>query len=641
MHAGTLWQAVMARDAGWDAAFVYGVRSTGIYCRPSCPSRRPRRQMVAFFPTPQSAEGAGFRACRRCRPADPPGDRRLETIRRACEYLATPHDRQPTLKTLAAHCAMSPYHLQRTFKQIVGISPREYADACRMGRFKARIKKGEAVTEAMYEAGYGSSSRLYSNAAEKLGMTPAVYRRGGVGQRIRYTLVDSTLGRLLVAATERGVCAVKLGDDDSLLETGLREEYPAAEVRRDDVSLRQWAVALLDRLEGATPDVHLPVDVRASAFQWRVWRYLCTILYGTTQSGWRDRAGDRAADGGARRGTRLCHQSGRRRDSLSSGGPRQRRSRRIPMGSRSKADADSARGCGEQWAASGWTAAALNQSLHPVARKTRAPGRQAGRHRLGHPGPGARRAGLRHYAADPHWRRLPDAGGALRRRVAIPEPDRHDALSLRRRRLQVFCGAAAASRAGIADDPVSATRPDRKSLGRAPAVARPLSAGFENFLTSSCSPASAMPSIESKNSRWTGFTLVITPSLGSAIDASLRISPLADIPISRTAIVCERSIRRRQRGSPNSLLKFPIERITVNFLARTAAIISFVVVFPALPVTPTMGPPHCRLTNRARFCRASTVDFTRTTPKVDEGSITPASTTLPAACFSTACFRKS
>jgi AraC family transcriptional regulator of adaptative response/methylated-DNA-[protein]-cysteine methyltransferase len=280
----TRWQAVLARDRRADGQFVYAVRSTGVYCRPSCPSRRPRRHVVAFFDAAVDAERAGFRACRRCKPHEPAAaDPWVEKIRRACVYLANV-DGHPSLATLARRVGGSPYHLQRNFKRLVGVSPREYAEACRLRKVKRRLRQGDAVTGAMLDAGYGSSSRFYERAAPKLGMSPSTYRRGGAGMSIRYTIVDSPLGRLLVGATPRGVCAVAMGTSDVDLERALAQEYPAAAIAADEGSLSRWTTEILAHLAGRRPRLDLPLDVQATAFQWQVWEALRAIPYGETRT---------------------------------------------------------------------------------------------------------------------------------------------------------------------------------------------------------------------------------------------------------------------------------------------------------------------------------------------------------------------
>jgi AraC family transcriptional regulator of adaptative response/methylated-DNA-[protein]-cysteine methyltransferase len=279
------WRAVLARDAGRDGAFVYAVRSTGIYCRPSCPSVRPRREQVVFLPFPEAAEQLGFRACRRCRPRQAKvRDPHVELVQGACRYMEANLETSLTLAALSAHVGLSPPHLQRVFKRVTGITPRQYADACRLGRFKARLKERTTVTMALYEAGYGSSSRLYERAAAQLGMTPATYQRGGRDMRIGYTVVPCPLGRLLLAGTERGISAVYLGDDDTKLESALRREYPAAEVVREDGRLGPWVEEVVTHLRGEQPHLDLPLDVQATAFQWRVWQELRAIPYGSTRT---------------------------------------------------------------------------------------------------------------------------------------------------------------------------------------------------------------------------------------------------------------------------------------------------------------------------------------------------------------------
>ncbi len=279
------WRAVEARDARFDGAFVFAVATTGVYCRPSCPSRRPKRRNVRFYAVPEAAEWAGYRACRRCRPGDAEArDPRLDAVRRACRYIEGHDDGPPTLAALGAHVNLSAHHLQRSFKAVMGITPRHYADARRLDRLKGLLRDGDDVAGALYEAGYGSSSRLYEKAPSQLGMTPATYRRGGAGARIAYTIVDSPLDRLLVGATERGVCALYLGDDESALEATLVAEYPAATIVRDDAGLGRWVDAVLAHLDGRAPHLDLPLDVRATAFQRRVWEALRAIPYGETRS---------------------------------------------------------------------------------------------------------------------------------------------------------------------------------------------------------------------------------------------------------------------------------------------------------------------------------------------------------------------
>lgn len=281
----TFWRAVLKRDARFDGRVFFAVRSTGIYCRPSCPARRPRREQVVFFSIPEAAESAGFRSCRRCRPRSAAmTDPQVEMVRRACGYIESHLNESPTLEDLSSNTGVSPYHLQRVFKRIVGITPRQYAGAFRLSHFKASVKRGGTVTGAIYDAGYGSSSRLYERAPAQLGMTPADYRRGGAGVRIHYTIAGCSLGRLLVAATTKGVCAVRLGDSDEALEANLVSEYPAAEVNRDDEALNKWVEQLLSHIDGQHPHLDLPLDVQATAFQWSVWEKLKAIPYGSTRS---------------------------------------------------------------------------------------------------------------------------------------------------------------------------------------------------------------------------------------------------------------------------------------------------------------------------------------------------------------------
>jgi AraC family transcriptional regulator of adaptative response/methylated-DNA-[protein]-cysteine methyltransferase len=283
------WTAVESRSRAADGAFVYAVTTTGIYCRPSCPSKKPRRENVQFFPLPEAAEHAGFRACLRCHPEQQPAsDPAGERVRRACRMIDRSLEEgeggAPSLAALGAAIGTSAHQLQRLFKRQLGISPRDFADARRLNRVKARLREGDGVAGALYDAGYGSSSRLYERSDAQLGMTPATYKKRGKGMDIAFAIVPCPLGRLLVAATQRGVCAVSLGDRDQPLEAALQEEYAAASIRRDEAALGGWVKAIVTHLEGKTPDLALPLDLQATAFQRRVWRELQKIPYGSTAS---------------------------------------------------------------------------------------------------------------------------------------------------------------------------------------------------------------------------------------------------------------------------------------------------------------------------------------------------------------------
>lgn len=276
--------AIASRDARLDGAFVYAVDSTGIYCRPSCPARRPHPKHVQFFVAPHAAEQAGFRPCRRCHPQKAGHSPQSEVIRRVCQEIDTGREGCAQLIHLSALVGLSPAHLQRTFRKAMGITPRQYADAVRIARLKSYLGRGTNVTRALYEAGYGSGSRLYEQADWQLGMTPATYRRGGLGMRISYTVCQSSMGRLLVAATDRGISAVSLGESDSRLIAALHKQYPLAEIRRDSGKRSKWARAIVRHLAGSNPRLDLPTDVAATAFQTRVWEALRSIPLGETRT---------------------------------------------------------------------------------------------------------------------------------------------------------------------------------------------------------------------------------------------------------------------------------------------------------------------------------------------------------------------
>ena len=276
------WQAVQARDADFDGVFFYGVRSTGIYCRPSCPSRKPLRKNVIFFAELKSAQQSGFRPCLRCSP-----ERENSTIQEICRALdaaCADGEARISLQALSIQFNLSESHLQRSFKKVMGISPRQYLEAKRIEKFKAASKNSADVITAMYEAGYSSGSRLYEKSSSQLGMTPATYRNQGKNMTINYVIVDCNLGKLLVATTERGICSVTLGDEEKSLQQELSKEFSRAEIRVDGTSLKSSVTEILAHLEGKQPRLNLPLDVQATAFQKMVWEELQRIPYGQTAS---------------------------------------------------------------------------------------------------------------------------------------------------------------------------------------------------------------------------------------------------------------------------------------------------------------------------------------------------------------------
>ena len=271
---------MLSREEDLHDKFFYAVKSTKIYCRPGCPSRRPNRENVIFFDGTSEAEKAGFRPCLRCKPASAdPGI--AESL---CRYIEEHLEESLTLAELSKFAKLSPFHLQRTFKSAVGVSPREYANALRAARLKAGLGEGRAVTDAIYEAGYSSSSRLYERSDGELGMTPSSYRKGGKGERIDYTVADSPLGRMLVASTEKGICAITFGDSDGALEDTLRSEFPAADCHNNAEPLSAAVAQMLGHLKGETRQFALPLDIRATAFQRVVWKALQAVPYGSTSS---------------------------------------------------------------------------------------------------------------------------------------------------------------------------------------------------------------------------------------------------------------------------------------------------------------------------------------------------------------------
>ncbi|NPV75393.1 MAG: bifunctional DNA-binding transcriptional regulator/O6-methylguanine-DNA methyltransferase Ada [Anaerolineae bacterium] len=284
LDENTRWRALESRDARFDGLLYYGVRSTGVYCRPSCPSRRPARPQVIFFSSCDEAETAGFRPCLRCRPGQPLRPHpQVDLVAKACRLIEIA-EAPLSLGELSRQLGVSPFQLHRAFKAVMGVTPRQYSELRRIRQFKDQVRQGGGVATALYEAGYGSSSRLYEKASDWLGMTPASYRNGGKNMEIQYAIVETYLGRMLVAATRRGVCAVSFGEEDDQLKAALRSEYPRAEIRQAEAGLREWVDALLEHLNGQRPRLDLPLDVQATAFQLRVWEELRKIPRGQTRS---------------------------------------------------------------------------------------------------------------------------------------------------------------------------------------------------------------------------------------------------------------------------------------------------------------------------------------------------------------------
>jgi len=275
------WAAVL--DHRTDAGFFYAVITTGVYCRPSCTSRRPRRENVRFFDTPAAARAAGFRACQRCAP-EADRDDKAATVEQACRLIDASDERIPTLTELAAVTGSTPDRLRRAFVHTLGITPHQYGDARRVERLRAQLRAAPDVTGAVFAAGYGSTSRIYEHADSRLGMTPGEYRRDGGSRTVRFSTAPCRLGRVLVATTDRGICRVMLGDDDDALEQALRAELPAAGITRDDDTLAASLVEVTHRLSGNAPTGNLPLDIRGTAFQQRVWQALQRIPIGETRT---------------------------------------------------------------------------------------------------------------------------------------------------------------------------------------------------------------------------------------------------------------------------------------------------------------------------------------------------------------------
>lgn len=283
LHSEALWEAVKTRDRTYDGIFFFGVRTTGVFCRPGCPSPLPKRENVVFAFAPSVLQAQGFRACRRCHPEETNRlDESVKTVVGLCRFIEA-SEGIPTMPALAARAGLSTSAVARLFREALGVTPREYADARRRDRFRHALRNGADVLDAAYGAGYGSTSRVYEDTHVHLGMTPKAYRNAGYGHRIAYTVATTPLGYLLVAATERGVSSVKLGDAPDALVEELRGEFAHAELQEGSEMLSGWTGQLVDYLGGRVPWPELPYDVRATAFQRLVWEHLRRIPPGKTE----------------------------------------------------------------------------------------------------------------------------------------------------------------------------------------------------------------------------------------------------------------------------------------------------------------------------------------------------------------------
>ena len=279
------WPRVMARDAGADGTFWYSVRTTGVYCRPSCAARPARPENVDFHDSIEAAEAAGFRPCKRCKPRQKPlAEQHAEVVTRACRRIEQAGDAMPSLDALADEADLSRYHFHRVFKAVTGLTPRAYAAAHRGERVRTQLARGARVTDAILDAGFGSNSRFYENADATLGMTPTDYRAGGVGARIRFAVGQCSLGAILVAESDRGICAILLGDDPDALVRDLQDRFPRAQLIGGDASFELRVAQVVGLVEHPSLGLDLPLDVRGTAFQQRVWKALCEIPPGQTAS---------------------------------------------------------------------------------------------------------------------------------------------------------------------------------------------------------------------------------------------------------------------------------------------------------------------------------------------------------------------
>ncbi len=278
------WDAVRRRDAAFDGAFVFAVKTTGVYCRPSCASRAARRENISFFATPEAAERAAFRACKRCRPdrIDEP-DAHVALVRRACAAIAGA-ETPPSVAQLAAQASLSPFHFHRVFKKVTGVTPKAYAAETRARRAAESLRTASTVTEAIYDAGFNASSRFYETSAARLGMTPTAARRGGEGEAIRFAVGEASLGAVLVAATEKGVAAILLGDDPEALVRDLQDRFPRAKLVGGDAAFERTVARVVGFIEAPGRRFDLPLDIRGTAFQQQVWQALRAVPAGRTAS---------------------------------------------------------------------------------------------------------------------------------------------------------------------------------------------------------------------------------------------------------------------------------------------------------------------------------------------------------------------
>ena len=299
------YAAVQHRDRSQDGAFFYGVRTTGVYCRPSCAARLARRENVSFHLTCAAAEQAGFRACKRCRPNEASqAERQAEVVRRACRLIDAAEE-MPALSDIAREVGVSPFHFHRLFKQATGVTPKAYAAARRAARLQDGLGTADSVTEAIYEAGFNAPSRFYEGASDRLGMTPGAYRKGGTGAVIRFAVGQCSLGAILVAATEKGICAIAFGDDPDALVRGLQDRFPKADLLGGDPAFEATVARVVGLVEAPGQKCDLPLDIRGTAFQQRVWQALRALPAGATAS-YRDIAAVVGAPGAVRAVAQAC-----------------------------------------------------------------------------------------------------------------------------------------------------------------------------------------------------------------------------------------------------------------------------------------------------------------------------------------------